>query len=634
MATAAVLGRAPTVHSLPGTSNIPVTEFPAPEAVGDVDPLVEAEKIIRLLNDSFSDPTFQATQNLFAKQGYWRDHLILSWNFRTVQGPAQIGEFLRECAQSRDGFRIKNITIDKEGPVRQPSVSPLDGEGKVYGITAFLSVETVLGTGEGLIRLAQEGGKWKIFTIYTSLRSLKGHSENTFSGRPRGVNHGEQPGRRNWADKRASAVAYDDGSEPAVIIIGAGQAGLTAAARLKAQGVNALIIDRNDRVGDNWRQRYHHLVLHDPVWYDHMPYLNFPPQWPIFSPKDKLAQWFEAYANIMELNVWMKTKLTETSWDETKKCWTVCVERTTDDGSTERRTFHPRHIIQATGHSGKKNQPKIKGAETFKGDLICHSSEFSGAQEGRQGKTAVVVGSCNSALDIAQDFAEKGYDVTVVQRSSTHVVSSYAVTDIAFKGLYSEGGPPVEDADLIIQSMPNSVLKAIQVKVAELQRSHDKDMLQGLAKAGFKVDNGPDESGLFFKYFQRGGGYYIDVGASKLIIDGKIKVKQGLEVAEILPDGLRFSDQSELKADEIVLATGFQSMKSHTRQIFGDGVADKVEEVWGFNEEGEWRTIWQRSGHPGLWFHGGNLGLCRYYSRLLALQIKGMEENLYNYDEN
>lgn len=220
MATAVVVGRAPTVHSLPGTSNIPPTQFPAPEAVGDVDPLAEAENIIRLLNDSFGDATFQATQNLFARQGYWRDHLILSWSFRTVQGPAQIGEFLRECAQSKDGFRIKHITIDKQGPVRQPSVSPLDGEGKVSGITAFLSIETVLGAGEGFIRLAQEGGKWKIFTIYTSLRSLKGHSENTFSRRPRGVNHGEQPGRRNWADNRASAVAYNDGSEPAVLIIG------------------------------------------------------------------------------------------------------------------------------------------------------------------------------------------------------------------------------------------------------------------------------------------------------------------------------------------------------------------------------------------------------------------------------
>ena len=126
-----------------------------------------------------------------------------------------------------------------------------------------------------------------------------------------------------------------------------------------------------------------------------------------------------------------------------------------------------------------------------------------------------------------------------------------------------------------------------------------------------------------------GGGYYIDVGACQLIIDGKIKVKHGQEIDEVLPHGLRFADGTELEADEIVLATGYQNMRTQTRIMFGDSVADKVSDVWGFNEEGEMRTIWQRSGHQGFWFHGGNLALCRYYSRLLALQIKAQEENLY-----
>lgn len=415
---------------------------------------------------------------------------------------------------------------------------------------------------------------------------------------------------------------------------GAGQAGLTAAVRLKMLGINALVIDRNERVGDNWRNRYHQLVLHDPVWYDHMPYMNFPPQWPVFTPKDKLANWFEAYADIMELNVWMRSNLVQTSWDEKKRTWTIEVARARDDGVIETRTFQPRHVIQATGHSGQKHMPLIAGMESFGGHRICHSSEFLGARDDGKGLKAVVVGSCNSGHDIAQDFAEKGYDVTMVQRSTTNVVSSRAITEIALKGLFSEDGPPVDDADMILHSMPSSVLKAIQVEVGKLQRENDKDLLEGLAKVGFKTDNGPDESGLFFKYFQRGGGYYIDVGASKLIVDGKIKVKQGKEISEILPHGIRFSDGFELEADEIVFATGYQSMKSQTREIFGEATAEKVADVWGFNEEGEMRTIWQRSGHPGLWYHGGNLALCRYYSRLLALQIKGLEEGLYAYDEN
>lgn len=394
-------------------------------------------------------------------------------------------------------------------------------------------------------------------------------------------------------------------------------------------GVDTLVVDQNERVGDNWRKRYRQLVLHDPIWYDHMPYLHFPAHWPIFTPKDKLAQFFEAYTALLELNVWTSTELVHTKWDDAKKIWTVILNRKRADGTSEIRTFHPRHLIQATGHSGKKNQPAMKGIENFKGLRICHSSEHPGARENSQGKKAVVVGSCNSAQDIAQDFLEKGYDVTIVQRSSTHVVSSKAITEIAFKGFYAEDGPPVDDADMMLHSLPTSVLKAVQIGIGALQTDFDKDMLDGLAKAGFKVDRGPDDAGLFFKYFQRGGGYYIDVGACKLIADGKIKVKQGQEIDEVLPHGLRFADGTELQADEIVLATGYQNMRTQTRTMFGDEVADRVTDVWGFNEEGEMRTIWQRSGHPGFWFHGGNLALCRYYSRFLALQIKGLEEGLY-----
>jgi cation diffusion facilitator CzcD-associated flavoprotein CzcO len=398
-------------------------------------------------------------------------------------------------------------------------------------------------------------------------------------------------------------------------------------------GVNTLVIDQNASVGDNWRKRYHQLVLHDPVWYDHLPYLNFPPQWPIFTPKDKLAQFFESYATLLELNVWTSTELVDTKWNAEEQRWTVVINRTKTDGTSETRTFHPRHIIQATGHSGKKNMPSMTGIETFAGDRLCHSSEFPGAQSNSQGKKAIVVGSCNSAHDIAQDYLEKGYEITMVQRSTTHVVSSKAITDVGLKGLFSEDGPHVDEADILLHGLPTPVLKALQVKVCALQAEHDKDMLAGLAKAGFKVDSGPDGAGLFIKYFQRGGGYYINVGASELIASGQIKVKQGQEIEAVLPHGLRFADGSELEADEIVFATGYQNMRTQTRTIFGDEVADKVGDVWGFNEEGEMRTIWQRSGHPGFWFHGGNLAMCRYYSRLLALQIKGLEEGLYEVDE-
>jgi cation diffusion facilitator CzcD-associated flavoprotein CzcO len=395
--------------------------------------------------------------------------------------------------------------------------------------------------------------------------------------------------------------------------------------------VDSLLIDNESRIGDNWRQRYHQLVLHDPVWFDHMPYLPFPSSWPVFTPKDKLADFFESYVKLLELNVWTRTEVTSTSWDDNKMQWTVVLQRTKEDGTTETRTLHPRHVIQATGHSGQKKLPIFKGMENFQGGRMCHSSEFAGANPKLKGKKAVVVGSCNSGHDIAQDFFEKGYDVTMVQRSSTLVVSSQAITSIGLKGLYEESGPPTEDADVYLWSIPPPLFKTQQVKVTKVMNQHDAKALEGLKKAGFKVDMGPMDAGLMIKYFQRGGGYYIDVGASQLIIDGKIKIKQGQEISEILPNGLRFADGSELEADEIVFATGYQNMRTQARVIFGDKIADRVGDVWGFNEEGEFRTMWQRSGHPGFWFMGGNLALCRYYSRLLALQIKAIEDGLTTY---
>ncbi|GAW16513.1 hypothetical protein ANO14919_059420 [Xylariales sp. No.14919] len=618
------------MRCVPGSVNIKVARFPSPtKHVEDVDPSKIASNLVGDFNKALAVKDYSAVANLFAEDGYWRDHLALSWVFRTIQTPPRIVDFLQSCTKSRDGFRLKSIDVDARTSTGSPKIVPVDASGTVSGIQFFIKVATVHGAGVGLARLVKQDGQWKIFTLYTRLEELAGHEEAISHRRVKGAEHGGKPGRKNWAEKRVADAEFTAGNEPAVLVIGAGQAGLTAAARLKMLGVDTLIIDQNERVGDNWRKRYHQLVLHDPVWYDHMPYLNFPAQWPIFTPKDKLAQFFESYANLLELNVWTKTELVYTKWDESKKVWTVIVNRKREDGTSDIRTFHPRHLIQATGHSGKKNQPSMKGVENFKGDRLCHSSEFPGARENSQGKKAIVVGSCNSAHDIAQDFLEKGYDITIVQRSSTHVVSSKAITEIALKGLYSEDGPPVDDADLLLHGLPTPVLKAIQIKVAERQAECDKDMLDGLDKAGFKVDRGPDGAGLFFKYFQRGGGYYIDVGASQLIADGKIKVKQGKEIDEVLPRGLRFEDGTELEADEIVFATGYQNMRTQTRLMFGDEVADRVGDVWGFNSEGEIRTIWQRSGHPGFWFHGGNLAMCRYYSRLLALQIKGLEEGLF-----
>lgn len=337
---------------------------------------------------------------------------------------------------------------------------------------------------------------------------------------------------------------------------------------------------------------------------------------------------------MLEINTWMNSTIIDSGWDASKKMWTVLVKRQRESGEGEIRMLSPKHIIQATGLSGKKKVPSnILGEARFKGSRLCHSSEFSGASVGGQGKKALVVGTGESAHDIAQDFYEKGYDVTMIQRSSTCVVSAKAFLKFGLAGLYDEQSPPVEDADVALWSVPSAVLKSLQQDVTAAQNEYDKNILTGLEIAGYKVDKGPDNAGLMMKYYQGGGGFSIDFGASQLIIDGKIKVKQSQDFAEIIPNGMRFADGSDLPADEIVFATGYKNMRTTAREIFGAEIADQVKDVWGFNEAGELRTIWQKSGHPGFWFVGGHLAMCRYWSRILALQIKGLEEGICKYED-
>ncbi|KAK2035442.1 FAD/NAD(P)-binding domain-containing protein [Colletotrichum zoysiae] len=605
----------------PGSVNIPPRAYPPSVRSTSVDAGKAAADVIDAFNAALRSRSYGDLAQLFLSDGYWRDHLALSWDLRTLKGRDSIRSFLERAC------RLKEVVIDTSTAYRAPRFAPVDAHGQVQCLQFFIKADTEVGPAEGVVRLTQSGEKWEIFTFYTVLRELKGHEEPLRHRREKGVEHGSHRTSKNWKDKREDSVNYVD-SEPAVVIVGAGQAGLTVAARLKMLNVDALVVDKNERVGDSWRKRYHQLVLHDPVWYDHLPYISFPDFWPVFTPKDKMADFFEAYASLLELNVWMSTTLTGSSWDESKRQWTVTLDRQKPDGTRETRTLHPRHVIQATGHSGKMFFPDIKGTERFRGDRLCHSSEFPGARPGSEGKRAVVVGSCNSGHDIAQDFYQNGYDVTMVQRSSTCVVSSGSITDISLKGVYDEDAPPVDDADLWLWSMPAELFKALQVGVTELQNANDADLLRGLRDAGFRLDTGPSRGGFFVKYFQRGGGYYLDVGCSRLIIDGAVKIKGGQEIAEVLPGGLRFADGTELEADEIVFATGYQNMRTEARGIFGDAVADRVGDVWGWDGEGEFRAMWRDSGHPGFWFMGGNLGLCRYFSKILALQIKAREEGI------
>ena len=553
----------------------------------------------------------------FLADSYWRDLVSFTWNLKTCEGPGEIADMLRAQLEATQptGWRIaQGETASEEGGVT----------------TAWIEFETAVARGYGLIRL-KEG---KIWTLLTTMVELKGHEEPAGFARPLGAKHGAGKNRPTWAEERAAeARELGYSRQPYVLIVGGGQGGIALGARLRQLGVPTIIVEKNDRPGDSWRNRYKSLCLHDPVWYDHLPYIKFPENWPIFSPKDKIGDWLEMYTKVMELNYWTRTSCKSASYDEASGEWTVVVDR---DG--EEVTLRPKQLVLATGMSGKANMPKFPGMDRFKGDQH-HSSRHPGPDAYR-GKKAVVIGSNNSAHDICAALWENDVDVTMVQRSSTHIVRSDTLMEIGLGALYSEeavrNGVTTEKADLIFASLPYRIMHEFQIPLYDKMREVDAEFYAGLEKAGFWLDWGADGSGLFMKYLRRGSGYYIDIGASQLIIDGEIKLAHG-NVKEIVEDGVVLEDGTKLEADVIVYATGYGSMNGWAADLIGQDVADKVGKCWGLGSDtpkdpgpwvGEQRNMWKPTQQEALWFHGGNLHQSRHYSQFLSLQLKARMEGI------
>lgn len=569
------------------------------------------ENWLTAFQKTITDGDAEQIGNLFHDDCHWRDVLAFTWQIQTLSG--------RDAVV--DGI-LKHI-VAAEAPVfaadRRRTPARAVTRAGTDALEAFFTFTNDVGTGNGLLRLcADADGALKAWTLMTALDQIAGHEEPLDETRPAGESDSRDFRGPNWLDRRQEAIAYAD-RDPAVLVVGCGQAGLAVAARLGQLGVDTLVIDRNDRVGDNWRLRYHALTLHNKTQVNHLPYMPFPPNWPTYIPKDKLANWFEAYAEAMELNVWTGTDFKGGRYDDAAGCWSVDVER---DGQT--RTMRPRHVVMATGVSGIPNRPEIAGLAHFTGEVI-HASDY-GDGEQWSGKRAIVIGTGNSGHDIAQDLHSSGADVTLVQRNPTLVVQIEPSAQLPYT-MYWEG-PSVDDCDLITISVPLPLLKKTHQQLTDKTKDLDKPLLDRLRAVGFKLDFGEDGTGWQFKYLTRGGGYYFNVGCSDLIADGKVRLVQFDDIETFDADGAVLADGGKVSADLIVLATGYKGQDVLVRRLFGDNIADRVGPVWGFGDDQELRNMFARTEQPGLWFMAGSLAQCRIYSKYLGLQIKACEEEL------
>ena len=573
---------------------------------GSAEQAVEAW--VRAFNLALAQSDNEALAALFLADSHWRNLFGISWQLATFSGRETLCNELGRCAAEvhATDFRVNAAALAP----RRATVAGREV------IEAVISFGTVDGPGIGALRLVCSPGAapqaWTIstsadFDLVCEARSKRdGLSSHTrdFAG-------------PDWLALRQAEIAFAD-REPDVLIVGGGHAGISAAVELKRIGLDALVIDRNSRVGDNWRLRYHGLKLHNKTPVNHLRYLPFPRSFPDYIPKDQIANWLESYVDIMEVNFWTETTFEGAAYEEATQRWSAHVRMA--DGSA--RTLQPRHIVLATSVSGTPNIPEIATMEDFAGSVV-HSSRFSGGSEWR-GKSVVVFGTGTSAHDVCQELQAHRADVTMVQRSPTMIVNVEPAQ--LYDKTYLGEGPAIETRDVLNSGVPLAVTKAAHKLITDEVKRLDAPLLARLEQAGFRLEFGEDGTGWPLKFRSRGGGYYFNVGASELIADGKIRLIQAADIKRFVAEGLEFDDGSVRKADLVVLATGYKGLDHLLGTLFGADAANRVGRIWGFDEKTqELRNMWVRTAQPGLWFTGGAFSQCRIYSRYIALQIDAIE---------
>jgi cation diffusion facilitator CzcD-associated flavoprotein CzcO len=545
---------------------------------------------------------------LFADPSYLRDNGALTWDYRQFHGRESVITGLLSVV---DEIKPSNFALSANWPA--PSIP---GEGDAAVVEAFYDFETAAGTGVALINGALDDSAphgFRVRALYTRLESLK--DAPTTELHPRGDGFTPRQPGETYPENRAARREFVD-AEPEVLVVGAGQAGLVAAAQLGRLGVSTLIIDKNEAVGDNWRKRYDSLTLHNPVEMNGFPYLPFPSHYPEYLPKDIMGDWLDIYARYLDLDVWTSTEFFGAEYDDQVGQWSAKVRRA--DGTE--RVLHPKHVVLATGGiGGKPAVPDLPGLSSFSGQVL-HSSQYTKATHYGI-KKAIIVGAATSAHDIALDMYDNGVEATMVQRSPI-VVNHVATANLAYAG-YIDPEIPTELVDIRYGiGLINPLREAASQQYHAYAKDLDADLLEGLEAAGMRLGDGVNGQGWLDLFLRTGGGYYLNKGASEVIIDGGIKVLQFDRIVEFVENGAKLEDGTVLEADMIVLATGYQNRKVEVAEWFGEEVAERVGHIARLDDQGEWANLWGQTGQRGLWLNGGGINQIRPGSLLLALLIK------------
>ncbi|KAL3469794.1 hypothetical protein BJX99DRAFT_240627 [Aspergillus californicus] len=578
-----------------------MAEFPPYAALPQLtlDPSISPETLdaAQIVNDWFSSLTKSLTagqtepisSHFLEKESWWRDFVSLSWDIACPNGAETIASYL---GTSKTGF--SEPKTDQAGALA-PQLADMGG---LRFIQSGFSFKNQFGAGRGVLRLANVGPEeWRAWTVFTVLEGLN--------------------------EQVPSSTEADAGLQ--VLVVGAGHAGLAIAAHLQHLGLNYLVVDKGSEPGSSWLGRYKTIKSHTPSYTDHYPFMKYPADYPRFLDQEHIVKWMGHYGDEMGLNIRHGTLAQNIKYNESTKQYSV--ELQDKEGV---KTINPKHVVLATGlFSDIPIRPTFPGEDSFKG-LIYHTSAHRSAALVPQakGKKVTIIGSGTSAHDIAQDFVSYGDadTVTIVQRNPIYVASGDSIEKIQL-ALWDTPGVSTEDADLLGNSIPTPVVRTLSLGATMMMSANDKDMLDGLDKAGLAVKRGNEGDSLVDHQLVKGGHFYIDQGACQMIIDGRIQVRRCEEgVQGFEADGIILADGTKIESDVVILATGFERGIKVIEQAMGPDVMSKVGEVCGLDDSQERIGVWRPTGMPGFWFTTGSFLWSRQFAPVLALQIAALEK--------
>jgi hypothetical protein len=555
------IDRAPAfpISQLPGT--IPISKID-----DNVDPLPIAQSC--LIHLQLLDST------LLTEDTLWRDLFALTGTARTLHGMDRIQSTWKKLCAVHKPYEFKlapgGVTIAKPAPTLA----------WINVKFSFRTQGSPAMTCTGIMRLIpDERQSWRIWTLVTLLQGIEGFP-NVDMLKP----------SMEWEVEQPLTPVSDAGEDTIqdCVVVGAGMSGLCTAGYLKAAGINAVIVERNAAVGQNWTDRYDSVKIHTSRACGQLP---FKPVWgadyPYHLGISDLDVGYRKFVNTYGLDVWLSSNLEKARWSDKTKTWTLVVNR-----RGMRQDVQARHLVLAIGGGGQiPYTPKLANQDFFKGRIL-HSADYKNAKQWA-GLRGVVVGSANSGHDITNDMLEAGCSsVTMVQRGVTPVLPVEYYRKI-YDGTYNDN-IPVNVSDLMTMSTPTAITRLMAMRAISKFASEESERFDSLQRRGFKVERNMD---LYHCLYERFGGHYLDVGVSKKISAGLIKMKSDSALTGFTETGLVFADGSTLDADVVIFATGFEgNMRLAARDLVGEEVGDKLEDWWGVDSEGELRGAWKPIG--------------------------------------